>query len=91
MEGIEVKIQKIEDDLAKNKKLITDIKSWVGLLANGDDQALGHLVKLVGDQSADTGPGAKKEVSWEIPAWLLDSLTCVYVCTVKPRMKRAPS
>ena len=79
MEGIEVKIQKIEGDLAKNKELIADIKSWVGLLAKGDDQALGHLVKLVGEQSADTGAGAKERVSREIPVWLLAILTCVYV------------
>lgn len=47
MEGIEIKIQKIEEDLVKNKGLIADIKIWVRLLAKGDKKALGKLVELV--------------------------------------------
>nr|KAG5689842.1 hypothetical protein BaRGS_012192 [Batillaria attramentaria] len=43
-EGIEIKIQKIEEDLAKNEEVISDIKKWVGALAEADSSALSNLV-----------------------------------------------
>ncbi|KAK7474038.1 hypothetical protein BaRGS_00034701, partial [Batillaria attramentaria] len=50
-EGIEIKIQKIEEDLAKNEEVISDIKKWVGALAEADSSALSNLVLKAQAQS----------------------------------------
>lgn len=35
LEGIEIKIQKIEKDLAKNQEMVSQIKHWVNMLSKG--------------------------------------------------------
>ncbi|XP_076439232.1 alpha-mannosidase 2x-like [Babylonia areolata] len=59
MENIEMKIHKMEKDLDKNREFISDIKNWVGLLAKGDDKALGHLVELVNDKGKQKEKGVE--------------------------------
>lgn len=66
LNSIEAKIKHIEEDLRRNHKTISEIKSALGNIVNGDAKSLDklrHLFNALGDAQNDDQPRGKPNVA----------------------------